>query len=394
MVLFDRLDEGWIPTPIATALLGGLAQTMADFEDSNTAIHGIAFVRDNMFRSLAHFDADFSRTVEGNAVRLDWREDSLFTLVAKRLRVALSLDIENDARVWNRFAQAGLRDRSGFQKCLQHTLYRPRDILVLLNRAYVEAARAERSAIVESDLETSAKSISKERLADLIKEYDLVLPGLGLFVRVFEGAPAQAKVADVLDRLQSAIESADFAELGSGDFALFSSPKEILSALYSVGLIGFRDAGAGGYVFCHDGSRSELDLSSGETVTVVHPCYWTALNLISEVAPEEIAVQVEDDQETSHKVEVTDLRTRMLGQIVSQLPTVAIGEPGSRQFEDWVFRTVKILFAGSLSNFAQKPNAGAIQQRDIVATNIASSGVWKRIIEDYGARQVVFEVKN
>ena len=79
---------------------------------------------------------------------------------------------------------------------------------------------------------------------------------------------------------------------------------------------------------------------------------------------------------------------------MSQLPTVAIGEPGSRQFEDWVFRTVKILFAGSLSNFAQKPNAGAIQQRDIVATNIASSGVWKRIIEDYGARQVVFEVKN
>jgi hypothetical protein len=63
-------------------------------------------------------------------------------------------------------------------------------------------------------------------------------------------------------------------------------------------------------------------------------------------------------------------------------------------FEDWVFRAVKILFSGKLSNPELKPNSGAIQQRDIVATNMADSGFWKRIREDYNSRQIIFEVKN
>ncbi len=33
-------------------------------------------------------------------------------------------------------------------------------------------------------------------------------------------------------------------------------------------------------------------------------------------------------------------------------------------------------------------------QRDIVATNMAPSGFWRRIYEDFGTRQMIFEVKN
>ena len=395
VVLIDGLDEGWKPTPIATAILGALAQALAEFEDSKLGIHGLAFVRDNMFRALAHFDADFSRTIEGNTLRLHWREGSLFALVAKRLRVALDLtNVENDVKVWNRFAQSSLKERRGFEKCLQHTLYRPRDILVLLNRAYAEAAREERSEIIESDIEASAASISRERLIDLIKEYETVLPGLGLFIQVFEGKAAFAKLREVLSLLESAVGNSNFSEYGSGDFALFSSGREILSALYSVGFIGFRDMRSGRFVFCHDGSTSELDPSQSETEAVVHPCYWRALNLASEAAPEEVAVQVEDDKESTNKDDVADLRIKLLGQIVSQLPSIPLGNEGSRQFEEWVMRTIKILFAGTLSNFEWKPNAGAIQQRDIVATDMATSGVWRRILEDYQSRQVIFEVKN
>jgi hypothetical protein len=393
--LFDGLDDGWKPTPIATAILGALGQAMADLKDSKTGIHGIAFVRDNMFRALAHFDADFSRTIEGNTLRLHWHQDSLFVLVAKRLRVALNLtEIENDVKVWNRFAQNILKDKRGFGQCLQQTLYRPRDILVLLNRAYAEAARAERSEIIESDIEASAANISAERLTDLIKEYDTVLPGLGLFVRTFEGRPAFAKLGTVLNLLEDTVKDADFREVGSSDFALFSSGREMLSALYGVGFIGFRHSRTGGYIFCHDGSPSELDFSQTESETVIHPCYWKALNLNSDAGPEEIVVQVEDDEESTNREDISDLRTKLLGQIVSQLPSISLGDAGCRQFEEWVMRTVKILFAGKLCNFEFKPNAGAIQQRDIVATDMATSGVWRRIVEDYQSRQVIFEVKN
>jgi hypothetical protein len=41
-----------------------------------------------------------------------------------------------------------------------------------------------------------------------------------------------------------------------------------------------------------------------------------------------------------------------------------------------------------------KANGNASARRDIVATNEAIKGFWKRIRDDYGTRMVVFEVKN
>lgn len=41
-----------------------------------------------------------------------------------------------------------------------------------------------------------------------------------------------------------------------------------------------------------------------------------------------------------------------------------------------------------------KPNPDAVNQRDIVGTNMAERGFWKRVYDDYKSRQVIFEVKN
>lgn len=53
--------------------------------------------------------------------------------------------------------------------------------------------------------------------------------------------------------------------------------------------------------------------------------------------------------------------------------------------------------SGSFRRYAQEPTIESecgIQQRDVVATNMATVGFWKRILEDYKSRQVIFEVKN
>jgi len=55
---------------------------------------------------------------------------------------------------------------------------------------------------------------------------------------------------------------------------------------------------------------------------------------------------------------------------------------------------VQVLFQGDLTNFEAKPNPGAVSQRDIVATNMATRGFWHRVLHDYSTRQVIFEVKN
>lgn len=347
-----------------------------------------------MFRALAHFDADFSRHIEGHSLRLHWDADSLFQLITNRLRIVLNLQhIESSVKGWNRFTAAGLEDRAGFEKCLHQILYRPGDILVLLNQAHIGGTRQGHDRIIEADIDAAARNISHDRIEDLLKEYDTVLPGLKSFVQVFETKPAFQQTEQTIEMLDMLIQNSSYDKTENSDFALFGSGEQILQALYGVGFIGLENKSRGGYIFYHDGSRSNLDLSSDRQI-VVHPCYWKALDLQTTVPANDFVAQVNDEYDLRSCADIKDLRIRQLGQIIAELPRLPHGKEGSSQFEDWVFRAVKILFSGRLKNPELKPNPEAVMQRDIVATNMAPSGFWRMVYEDFGTRQVIFEVKN
>lgn len=397
--LYDGLDEGWIPTPGATAVLGGLAKAAADFADHESNIHCILFVRDNMLRALAHYDGDFARHIEGNIMRLHWDENSLLSLVAARLRAALGVTRENDIKVWNRFAQRELKDREGFRKCLQYTLYRPRDLIVLLNKAVAVAAIANRDTIIDADVEATATGISQTRLLDLYKEYDEVLPGLRHFVSIFKGRAASDSFGNVLFILGEALSRVSNSELGERDFALLGSGHEIFSALYSVGFIGVADVGSGRFVFCHDGSNSSLNDIEHTRKVIVHPCYWKALEIRSDVAAESVLGEIDDEQDEKRvgatvANEVQDLRVKRLGQIVEELHRIKVVPDDSKRLETWVRNALQVLFSGALSNIEVQRSDGSPSQCRMIATNIAERGVWKRVLEDYKSRQVLIEISN
>lgn len=393
--LFDGLDEGWQPEQTSTAILGGLAACAADFADKQSGIQTVLFVRDNIFRSLSFFDRDFSRHIEGNALRLRWDDSSLLHLIANRIRTSLNLyHVESDIKVWNRFAQKELKDRVGFVACLNYTLYRPRDLLVLLNEAFVTASRSGRNVIVRDDIESTSKQISQNRIEDLLKEYDTVFPGLPLFVAIFKGGPAFQTYAKIIELLDEQISNNSFERQEASDFAVLGSGSQAFFALYSVGFLGLENDSSGKLQFCHDGSLANIDATHKEQRACIHPCYWKALDIQAENIEEEVLIEIYDDAEPAEHKDFKDIRTKMIGQLVSQLPIMIEGNENASKFEEWVFRTIQILFAGQLTNPELKPNKDAIQRRDIVATNMAKEGFWRRVREDYESRQIVFEVKN
>lgn len=395
VLLFDSLDEGWQPTEIPTALLGGLAIAASDLNDAGISIHVIAFVRDNMFRALAHFDQDFSRHIEGSTLRLRWELNSLFHLVAKRIRIGLRLTGESDVKAWNRFAKRGIEGREGFERCLQSTLYRPRDILGLLNRAYLRSKREGREQIINEDIEAVARMISTERLDDLLKEYTVVLPGLRLFADLFRAKSATWTYSALVSFLDKALQEEKYEEPIARDFAIFGSGREIFFALYSVGFFGVSSGASPSYAFCHDGALSEIADLEKEVSIAIHPCYWRALDISENTPPITLLTQIYDDDQDQHiNPNVRDQRMKRLGQVVEELPKLDLGKDSACAFEEWVQRAVQILFTGHLSNVALHPSPGGVQRRDVVATVTAESGFWKRVCNDYGARQVVFEVKN
>ncbi len=161
------------------------------------------------------------------------RGDDLVTL---RLRAAFQWSGEQDIRVWNKFAQRGLENKDGFRKCLKLTLYRPRDVIALLNGAFQEANRSGRDRIIDTDIESTAVRISKTRLSDLYKEYVQVLPGLPLFAEAFRARPPRGTYGEVIERLDE-IATQPHDGVKARDFALLSTGAQAFNALYSVGLI-------------------------------------------------------------------------------------------------------------------------------------------------------------
>lgn len=221
-----------------------------------------------------------------------------------------------------------------------------------------------------------------------------MFPGLRPFVSAFAGQRAMAPAPDVIAFLDRVVLTTDFATSDARDFALFDSGRQVFDALYSVGFIGVRDRASGRFAFCHDGSASAPDSDLAGIMTTIHPCYWKALTLRGDAPPEAVAIQINDEYSPVTSNDFRDLRTKRLGTVLGELPRLPLGADGSAGFERWVYRALGILFSGKLSNIELKPGAGAIQRRDIVATNLATDGFWKRVRDDYQSRQVVVEVKN
>lgn len=397
-ILVDRLDEGFEPDLTNVACVDGMISAANDIATSfRGSIRPVVFMRDNIFRAVAHYDQDYSRNLEAFTLRLHWDVQTLFYLVTYRLRVAFASKETNTRRIWNRFVDFALQDEDGFKKCLSLTLYRPRDILLLLNEAFEAAKRRSTSndvpAVNLQDLERSAKTISSNRLDDLRKEYRHIFHSVDVVTQAFAHGNPELTVAAACGVLDSVIASPPRVAEVQQELAIFQHPEELLRSLYSIGFIGVHDQASGTFIFCHDGKRPDIELDQNLRV-LVHPCYWIALGLSrSNLDPDE-AAQINDEYEIKVLSVTPEIRNAKLGKLISGLALIEEGPDRASDFEHWCLDACRISLAGRLENIELHPNRSATNRRDIVGTNMGASVFWKRVREDYATRQVIFEVKN
>lgn len=394
VVLVDRLDEGYEPDAVGTGIVDGILYGVDDIRTAlGQRVRVVVFLRDNIFRALESEDNDFSRNLESQVLRLHWDPQELFYMVCARIRALFKIAKESDVKVWNAITANELHGREGFKDCLKHTLYRPRDVIALLNSAFYQAQRQQREVLIAEDFREAAKSISRTRFADLGKEYESVIPGTKALIAAFAGQQPKMRVSEaaaLLERvLQSGSQSPDVAQ----EYKILATPEEAIKALYGIGFVGVYESAIGAFVYSHDGRAASLVMSPDDVI-MVHPCYWGALNFEADALSQGEAEQIHDEYEITIRSESSDQRKSVLGQLMSQYSAIPEGHAGASDFEVWCKRAVEICFAGHLDNVELKGNGAAVQRRDIIATNQAQGGVWKRILDDYGSRQIVFEVKN
>jgi hypothetical protein len=392
-ILVDRVDEGYEPDDLGTSVVDGIAHAVIEIQDKIEACRSILFLRDNIYRALAHSDPDFSRNIEQSVLRLHWDEEALFAFICDRLRIVFDIPAEKSLRVWDAVTVDGLKGKDGFRLCLRLTLYRPRDLLLLMNEAFRRSGRIGSKQISATEIRGSAKSISENRLADLDKEYGKHFPGLDLLISRFASTKPEWSVADISALIEPMLSDETLPAVVVQHFRILSDPKSLVRDLFSVGFLGVSDSSTGNFVFCHDGRSPDKQLTD-ESRILVHPCYWMALNFAIDGLNEEDAAVIYDEYDVVVVSETPELRAQKIGKLERALDSIEEGRDDCADFEEWCFQACRMAFAGALTNFEMRPNKQALQRRDIVATNLGESTFWRRIREDYGSRQIVFEVKN
>lgn len=399
-ILIDKLDEGYENDEGGAAIISGAIAVSAEFNKKYPPVRVVIFQRDNMVRAVQKHDPDYTRNIEGEVLTIHWDTYQLQNLVAKRLNAAFDLKLENTQKIWDRStANEGpnreLQGIEGFKKCLQFTLYRPRDLLSLLNQAFFNAGREGRNVIVLGDIEKTAKTISNNRLDDLKKEYVSIIPSLPSAVSMFEhGSPEMTFVEAVarLDGLPGALRSTSAGRAAVLDYAVLKSDG-VLRSLYSVGFLGTHDENSNTFTFCHDGRQPDREFVNEDRI-LIHPCYWIALNLSRDALLPEESEQINDEYEIKVTSASPQIRAQRIGSLIAELGGIDEGAVHADDFEAWCLMAVQTVFAGHLSNVERKANGQAVQRRDIVGTNLANTTAWRRIETDYQVRQVVFDAKN
>jgi len=395
VILIDRLDEGYEPDTVGIGIVDGIIYGTDELRNAlGEKLQAIVFLRDNIFRGIQTEDMDFSRNLESQVLRLHWDPEELLYMVCKRIRVALNIAHESDIKVWNAITSSELHGRDGFRRCLRLTLYRPRDVIALLNAAIEQARRQQREAtLIEKDFHESSKQISITRFDDLGKEYATIFPGVTQLTTAFANGATQFFVDDAIRIIKRVQDDKSINANVLQHLRIIGSEVEIAKELYGIGFFGILDKQNSTWVFSHDGKKANKNISIGDSL-MIHPCYWNALNLQHDDLEQGIAEQIFDEYEITIHSLSTEQRSTKLGQLISELGNLSLGQDDASTFEEWCKRAIEIAFAKELTNIELHPNKSAVQRRDVVATNQGIHGFWKRILKDYRTRQVIFEVKN
>ena len=177
------------------------------------------------------------------------------------------------------------------------------------------------------------------------------------------------------------------------DFLILEDGKAVIQSLYSIGFIGIRDGTAGTFIFCHDGRAPDREFSAPDRI-LVHPCYWMALNCTRNILTPDEAEDIYDEYDIEISSETPEIRNRKITELITQLDKIEEGTTGASDFENWCHKAIRICFAKGLNNLELQPNKHANFRRDVVGTNLGDGNSWRRIYDDYGTRQVIFEIKN
>ena len=397
-VFVDRLDEGYEATKLKTGAIGGVAHAVVDMHKRIHNTKVFTFLRDDIFRAIGQEDTDYTRQIEGQIIRLHWDAYDLLQMVALRMKIAFGCSTEASQHVWDQYTCRELTGNKGFERCLKLTLYRPRDLLVLLNKAFYHANSQNRIIINWKDLEGAAQEISQNRLNDLHKEYEATFPGVQHVTRRFANSNGRYNTAQIKTNLRNIGDTPMLSITEQQNFAILKDREGFVDALYGIGFIGSQASPGGPFAFCHDGSEDQYNKSE-DTILLVHPCYWRALNISGsdveiETCIEDAPIEAKDDAQIIVTSKTPKIREARIGEIIARMGEIKVGPDNRIDFADWTMKALGIAYAGGLREIEDRGYIPGTTLRQVWARNTGVDGIWGDLVKEHSAKWILWAVQN
>ena len=190
VVLVDELDKGWDASEDAIAFVAGLFQAAVSINERTPSIRVLISLRKELYDSIPALYED-AQKVQDIIEEITWDEESLFELMALRVRHALDGGKSLSSNVaWNKLFAETLeyRQNKSFNYLVDRTLYRPREIIQLCSEAVNQAiAHGDSPPLNYGALSRAELVYSEARLKDISAEYRFQFPALLSVLETFRG---------------------------------------------------------------------------------------------------------------------------------------------------------------------------------------------------------------
>lgn len=251
-IIIDDLDKEWIEEDLAILLIKCLFQAVVDMQKIKH-LKILVALRTNIFNQL-----NYGKQIRGGqeekfrelAIELRWTYNDLQNLLENRARVACQYyQIIPPKTLEEMLPRQNKRATNPIQYIIEHTLMRPRDAIIFLNRCLKEASGKEK--ITFDNICQAEKFYSQNRLLALRDEWKDPYIGLDKVFKTFEGKAVRISRSDIepiLEDIALLLVEEEFHNttwLNEICYSIFEKGndwnkmyKPIINFLYSISFIG------------------------------------------------------------------------------------------------------------------------------------------------------------
>ncbi|RMG39377.1 MAG: hypothetical protein D6732_04270 [Methanobacteriota archaeon] len=183
LILFDELDHGWDASDDARQFIAGLFRAAIYINQHFSHLDVLVTIREEIYQNIPELYDD-AQKIRDIIEHIRWTPEELKMLISQRIKHAWEnllekrLNVRDPDRLWEMIFEPYMNDgkTSTFDYIIDHTLYRPRELIFFVNEC-LKVHNLE-TRIGQATIEKVMRGYSKNRLDDIAAEYKFQYPGL------------------------------------------------------------------------------------------------------------------------------------------------------------------------------------------------------------------------